>query len=249
MIHISNVNKLFGKELVLQSVSCHIERYTPTVLLGPSGAGKSTLLRCINGLVTIDSGKITLDHVELTRQPQQLREFRKSIGMIFQQFNLIHRISVIENVLCGRLGHTSVFQSLLTKFTNADYELACQYLDKVGLYDKRLQKAGQLSGGQQQRIAIARALMQRPKVLLADEPVASLDPKTAVAILDLLTRISEEEKISLVLTLHSVELALQYSRKIIGLNQGKIIARYDTAKTNANELYSVYDQLEEVANW
>lgn len=230
-------------------MSCHIERYTPTVLLGPSGAGKSTLLRCINGLVTIDSGKITLDHVELPRQPQQLREFRKSIGMIFQQFNLIHRISVIENVLCGRLGHTSVFQSLLTKFTNADYELACQYLDKVGLYDKRLQKAGQLSGGQQQRIAIARALMQRPKVLLADEPVASLDPKTAVAILDLLTRISEEEKISLVLTLHSVELALQYSRKIIGLNQGKIIARYDTAKTNANELYSVYDQLEEVANW
>lgn len=248
MICINNVSKSFGKELVLQSVSCRIERYTPTVLLGPSGAGKSTLLRCINGLVTIDSGQITIENVALPRHPQQLREFRKSIGMIFQQFNLIKRVSVIENVLCGRLGYTSIFQSLLTRFTNADYELACQYLDKVGLYDKRLQKAGQLSGGQQQRIAIARALMQRPKVLLADEPVASLDPKTSLVILDLLTKISEEEKISLVLTLHSVELALQYSKEIIGLNQGKIIAQYDTNKTNAKELYSVYDQLEEVAN-
>ena len=232
----------------MQSVSCHIERCTPTVLLGPSGAGKSTLLRCINGLVNIDSGQIDIDNVVLPRQPQQLREFRKSIGMIFQQFNLIKRISVLENVLYGRLGYTSLAQSLLTRFTNADYEIACQYLDKVGLYDKRFHKAGQLSGGQQQRIAIARALVQCPKVLLADEPVASLDPKTSLMILDLLTKISEEEKISLVLTLHSVELALQYSQQIIGLNQGKVIARYDTTKTNAQELYSVYDQLEEAAN-
>lgn len=248
MIHINKVNKSFGNELVLQSVSCHIERYTPTVLLGPSGAGKSTLLRCINGLVIIDEGQITVDDVALSYQPQKLRDFRKSIGMIFQQFNLIKRTSVLENVLCGRLAYTSIFQSLLTKFTAADYELACQYLDKVGLYEKRFQKAGQLSGGQQQRIAIARALMQRPKVLLADEPVASLDPKTSLAVLDLLTKISEEEKISLVLTLHSVELALEYSKKIIGLNQGKIIAQYDTEKTHANEIYSVYDQLEEVSN-
>jgi phosphonate transport system ATP-binding protein len=242
------MSKSFGNELVLQSVSCHIDRYTPTVILGPSGAGKSTLLRCINGLVDIDGGQVTVDNVVLSRQPRKLREFRRSIGMIFQQFNLIKRISVLENVLCGRLAYTSMLQSLLTQFTNADYELACQYLDKVGLYEKRFQKAGQLSGGQQQRIGIARALVQRPKVLLADEPVASLDPKTALAILDLLTAISEEEKISLVLTLHSVELALQYSKKIIGLNQGKIIAHYDTDKTNAGEIYSVYDQLGEVAN-
>jgi phosphonate transport system ATP-binding protein len=248
MIYINKVNKSFGNELILQSVSCHIERYTPTVILGPSGAGKSTLLRCINGLVDIDGGQVTVDNVILSRHPRKLREFRKSIGMIFQQFNLVKRVSVLENVLCGRLAYTSIVQSLLTKFTNADYELACQYLDKVGLYEKRFQKAGQLSGGQQQRIGIARALVQRPKVLLADEPVASLDPKTALAVLDLLTKISEEEKISLVLTLHSVELALQYSKKIIGLNQGKIIAQYDTNKTNADEICSVYDQLEEVAN-
>lgn len=248
MIHINKVSKSFGNELVLQSVSCHVERYTPTVLLGPSGAGKSTLLRCINGLVDIDGGQVIVDSVTLSRQPQKIREFRKSIGMIFQQFNLIKRISVMENVLCGRLAHTSIFQSLLTKFTNDDYELACQYLDKVGLYEKRFQKAGQLSGGQQQRVAIARALVQRPKVLLADEPVASLDPKTALVILDLLTKISDEEKISLVLTLHSVELALQYSKKVIGLNQGKIIAQYDTNKTNANEICSLYDHFEEAVN-
>jgi phosphonate transport system ATP-binding protein len=138
---------------------------------------------------------------------------------------------------------------LLNRFSDGDYELACEYLDKVGLYEKRFCKAGQLSGGQQQRIAIARALVQRPKVLLADEPVASLDPKTAVVVLDLLAKISEDENISLVLTLHSVELALRYSEKIIGLNHGRIIAQYDTHKTNANDLEAVYNELEEAANW
>ncbi|BBB90265.1 MAG TPA: phosphonate ABC transporter ATP-binding protein [Methylomusa anaerophila] len=241
MIRMHSVNKSFGRELVLKSVSCHIERYTPTVLLGPSGAGKSTLLRCINGLVDIDSGQIIVDNIPLPRHPKKLRKFRKSIGMIFQQFNLIKNISVLENVLCGRLAYTPVLSSLLTKFTNPDYEIACYYLAKVGLYDKRYQKAGQLSGGQQQRIAIARALVQQPKILLADEPVASLDPKTATAILDLLTKIHEEEKITLVLTLHAVDLAIKYARKIIGINRGQIIAQYDTDKVNAAEIYSVYD--------
>ncbi|HWR40679.1 MAG TPA: phosphonate ABC transporter ATP-binding protein [Patescibacteria group bacterium] len=246
MIHIKKVIKSFGNDQVLNSVSCSIENDTSTVLLGPSGAGKSTLLRCINGLVAIDSGEIVVNGVSLSHDSRKLREFRKPIGMIFQQFNLIKRISVLENVLCGRLAHMPVFKSLLSKFTQSDYELACHYLDRVGLYDKRLQRAGQLSGGQQQRVAIARALTQRPRILLADEPVASLDPKTSAIILDLLTKIREEENISLVLTLHNVDLAMNYSKKIIGLNQGQIIAQYDTDKVDARTVDTLYNQYPEV---
>ncbi|MBP2638780.1 MAG: glnQ 1 [Firmicutes bacterium] len=246
MIQIKKVSKSYVGEVVLNSISCRIERDTSTVLLGPSGAGKSTLLRCINGMVAIDSGEIVVDNMPLSSNLEKLREFRKSIGMVFQQFNLIKRASVLENVLCGRLSYTPVLPSLFTKFTNIDYELACHYLDKVGLYDKRLQRAGQLSGGQQQRVSIARALAQQPKILLADEPVASLDPKTSISILDLLRNIREEEKISLVLTLHNVDLAMKYSRKIIGLNRGRIIAQYDTSNTSAREIDDVYNTYPEV---
>ena len=241
MIVIKNLSKSYGNDLVLNSVSCHIERNTPTALLGPSGAGKSTLLRCINGLVFAEQGQVFVDGKELQSTPKELREFRKGIGIIFQQFNLVKRLTVLENVLCGRLAYTPVFKSLLKKFSGSDYEIAGHYLEKVGLYEKRFQKVSELSGGQQQRVGIARALVQQPKVLLADEPVASLDPKTSESIMELLINISEEENITPVITLHSVDLALKYSRKIIGLNQGHVVQQYDTEKTSSQELYSLYD--------
>lgn len=241
MIKISSLSKSFGQDLILNNVDCHIKENIPTVLLGPSGAGKSTLLRCINGLVTPDAGEISVNGVILRPSPEALRSFRTQIGFIFQQFNLIRRLTVMENVLCGRLAYLPLWKALLRKFTPEDYELAGHYLDKVGLYAKRWQKASELSGGQQQRVGIARALVQRPKVLLADEPVASLDPKSSARIMELLIAISAEEGITPVITLHSVELALKYSQEIIGLRQGRIIALCKTADTRAEELYGFYD--------
>lgn len=240
MIEIQHLCKSYGKTPVLKNLNCHVDRNVPTALLGPSGAGKSTLLRCINGLIPADAGTITVDGRVLPRRENELRDFRKNIGIIFQQFNLIKRMSVLDNVLTGRLGYMNFWRSMLKQFSSEDYEKAGYYLDKVGLYDKRFHRASELSGGQQQRVAIARALIQSPKVLLADEPVASLDPITSRDIMALLVKISQEEQITLVVTLHSIELALAYSEKIIGLNHGHIILNTDTKDTCRDKLYALY---------
>lgn len=241
MIDIQHLSKSFDHVEVLKNLSCHIDKNVPTALLGPSGAGKSTLLRCINGLISMDEGKIFVGNEELPEKAKELRKFQKGIGIIFQQFNLVKRLTVLENVLCGRLAYTSFWRSILKQFSSYDYQLAGYYLQKVGLYEKRFQRASCLSGGQQQRVAIARALIQQPQVLLADEPVASLDPKTAESIMNLLVTISREEGITLVVTLHSIDLAMKYSEKIIGLNHGRIMVSYNTGNVRKEELYPLYD--------
>lgn len=247
MIEIRNLCKSYGSTPILQNLDCHVDRNIPTALLGPSGAGKSTLLRCINGLIRADSGSIVVDGRELPRNERGLQDFRKHIGIIFQQFNLVRRMSVLDNVLTGRLGYMSFWRSMIKRFGQEDYEMAGHYLDKVGLYEKRFHRASELSGGQQQRVAIARALIQSPKLLLADEPVASLDPVTSRGIMELLVSISGEEEITLVMTLHSVDLALSYSEKIIGLNHGRIILDAHTKNASHDMLYSLYREEKEEA--
>jgi phosphonate transport system ATP-binding protein len=241
MIHIENVSKYFGEEEVLKKINLSISSNELVVLLGPSGAGKSTLLRCINGLEQVSDGQIRINGRQITFNKRELRLIRKKVGMIFQQFNLVKRMSVLENVLCGRLAYRPTFPSLLKKFERRDYELALHYLEKVGLVDKRNARADELSGGQQQRVAIARSLVQEPDVLLADEPVASLDPRASNSILQLLNRIREEEKLTMIITLHQIDYAKQYGKRVVGLKNGEVVADMPTDVVSVDDLYQLYE--------
>jgi phosphonate transport system ATP-binding protein len=193
-------------------------------VIGLSGSGKSTLLRCINRLVEPTSGKIIWDGVDVTAASgEEIRMIRRRIGMIFQHFNLVNRSSVLTNVLCGRLGYINPFLSLVNHFSKEDLDLAKQNLRRVGIEDKAEDRAGELSGGQQQRVGIARALMQNPRILLADEPVASLDPVLAHSIMKILKRLNQEDGITVICSLHFLDLVQQYADRVIALNQGQLV--------------------------
>ncbi len=241
MIEVKNISKSFGDIKVLTNLTCNISVTGMTVMVGPSGAGKSTLMRCINKLETIDKGSIKVFGIEVPKKRNDLIKFRKDIAMIFQQFNLINQMTVLENVLIGRLNGKGFFPSLFKKFTKVEIKMAEMYLDKVGLYDKRFNKASELSGGQQQRVAIARALIQKPKIILADEPIASLDPKTSTQIMDLLSSIVNEEGIGVLITLHQIDYAKKYADHIIGLNHGKIILDANNSGITLNEVLNLYE--------
>ena len=193
------------------------------VLIGLSGSGKSTLLRCINRLIEPTSGRIMLDNVDITAaSAADLRKVRRSIGMIFQQFNLVRRSSVLTNVLTGRLGYVSPWQSVLNQFGEDDYRRALINIDRVGLRERVHQRADRLSGGQQQRVGIARALMQEPRIMLADEPVASLDPATSHSVLKYLQQINREG-MTVICSLHFLSLARTYGTRVIALKGGKLM--------------------------
>ena len=193
------------------------------VLIGLSGSGKSTLLRCINRLIEPTSGRIMLDNVDVTAaSAADLRKIRRSIGMIFQQFNLVRRSSVLTNVLTGRLGYVSPWQSVLNQFGEDDYRRALINIDRVGLRERVHQRADRLSGGQQQRVGIARALMQEPRIMLADEPVASLDPATSHSVLKYLQQINREG-MTVICSLHFLSLARTYGTRVIALKGGKLM--------------------------
>jgi len=210
-----------------------------TVILGPSGAGKSTLLRLLNGLETPSSGEIFIADRQLTRANR--RRIRAKVGMVFQQFNLVSRLNVMTNVLTGRLYHRSWWESLFYLFPQKDYEIAHWALARVDLTEKAWNRASKLSGGQQQRVAIARVLAQQPKVILADEPVASLDPKASEEIMELLRQICEKDGVAVVASLHQVGLAMQFAERIIGINAGRVV--FDGT---ACELFSDQKVLEEI---
>ena len=209
-----------------------------TVVLGPSGAGKSTLLRMINGLELPTSGSVSVGDLKV--EAKTLREVRKKVGMVFQQFNLVPRLSVMANVLCGRLAYRSVLTSIFFTFPESDFLLAREALEQVGMHDRAWERVDRLSGGQQQRVAIARTLVQQAQVVLADEPVASLDPNTSEEVLDLLVTAARAKDASLILNLHQVELATKYADRIIGIRKGKVLfdvspLEFDEAKRK--ELY------------
>ena len=193
-------------------------------VIGPSGSGKSTLLRCINRLVEPTAGRVLLDGEDLTRlRGAQLRRARRRMGMIFQQFNLVRRSTVLKNVLAGRLGYQEGWRSAWPSFSEADRRLAWASLARLEIAEKALVRADNLSGGQQQRVAIARALAQEPEIMLADEPIASLDPETAVVVLDYLRDINRTDGITLLCSIHHYELAKRYADRIVAMRRGQIV--------------------------
>lgn len=218
----------------LSGVSLHIPAGEMVSIVGLSGSGKSTLIRTINGLVPVTSGTVSVgSHVVTGLRGRELRQLRGHIGMIFQGFNLADRVSVYRNVLVGRFAHTSTLRTLLGVSSAHDRELALKALESVGMLDKVWSRAGQLSGGQKQRVAIARALTQEPSVMLADEPVASLDPPTAHTVMDDLRRVNTDEGLTVLVNIHLMDLARQYTTRMIGLRGGEVV--YDGTAAGATE--------------
>ena len=225
ILEIKNLNKIYENGVhALKNVSFTVHPGEFLGIIGLSGSGKSTLLRCVNRLIEPTSGEILFHGEDLTKLPlRQLREKRKKIGMIFQHFNLIKRSSVMKNVLSGRLGAVSTAKALLGLYTDEEKQNAKEHLITVGLAEKMETRADQLSGGQQQRVAIARSLMQDPEILLADEPVASLDPATSHSIMQYLEKANKEHGKTIVCNLHFLSLLRQYTSRVIALNQGELI--------------------------
>jgi phosphonate transport system ATP-binding protein len=212
-------------------------------LIGPSGAGKSTLIRCVNRLVEPTSGRIFLGQSEITgARIGELRRLRRRMGMIFQEFALVERLSVMENVLSGRLGYTSFWASFFRRFSKADVDAAIALLDRVGLIDHIDKRADALSGGQRQRVGIARALAQQPELLLVDEPTASLDPKTSRSVMRLLTALCAEHKLAAIVNIHDVALAQQFLPRIVGLNAGRIVYDGPASGLTAEVLTTIYGE-------
>jgi len=225
MLEIHDLTKVYPNGTVaLKDVSLSVPDRQFLAIVGLSGSGKSTLLRCVNRLVEPTSGKIILDDVDVSAAgPRELRRIRMSIGMIFQHFNLVDRASVLTNVLSGRLGYVPPLWSLVNRFGRRDLESAYANLDRVGIREKALQRADSLSGGQRQRVGIARALAQEPKLVLADEPVASLDPATAHSVLKYLEEINREDGITVICNIHFLSLARRYAHRVVALKAGEIV--------------------------
>ncbi|MGY2129252.1 phosphonate ABC transporter ATP-binding protein [Blastococcus sp. SYSU DS0617] len=230
-----------GEPFVLDGVDLDLYRGETVALLGASGSGKSTLMKSLTGFAPITSGTVRAGDHDLTDlRPGQLREVRSQIGQVFQQFNLIGRLSVLTNVLTGSLYDAGAV-NLLGTFSSAHRRRALELLDRVGIAHKAEDQARTLSGGQQQRVAIARALMQDPRIILADEPVASLDPRMSHTVLDLLQSIAREEGIPVLVSLHVVALAVEHSDRIVGLRHGRVVLEGATGELHAGDLASVYD--------
>ena len=224
-IRIVGLSKRFGDRVVLDDVSFEVAAGEVVAILGASGAGKTTLFRCVTRLAPSDSGKIFLGEYAIrSLGGRQLLMARSEIGLIFQQFNLIRRLSALDNVLVGRLGEVPTWRVMLRRFPHRDRQLALAALDRVGMLPYALQRADSLSGGQQQRVAIARALAQQSRFVLADEPVASLDPESAKSVLSILRDIAKERMIAVLVSLHQVEFAIQFADRVIGLRAGRMIA-------------------------
>jgi phosphonate transport system ATP-binding protein len=215
-------------KLVLRDISLDIEGRGITAIIGPSGTGKSTLIRCINRLIDPTSGEILFEGKDLAKlSGQPLREARRRIGMVFQEYNLVERLTVMENVLSGRLGYMGAWDAWRRNFNDADIQKAFALLTRVGLADFANRRADELSGGQRQRVGIARAVMQSPGLLLADEPTSSLDPKTSVEIMEVMRDLAAENDIPVMINIHQVELGKRYAQRVIGMSGGLVV--YDGA--------------------
>lgn len=254
LLSVKNLKKSYtGNNLILKGINLDFKSGEFIGVLGLSGAGKSTFLRCINRLIEPSSGEILLkrsfitgsqsdkDIIDVCKlKSRDLRMVRRKIGMIFQQFNIVKRLTVIENVLSGSLGYQPTFKSTLRWFSLEDKKLALANLERVGLLDQAYKRADELSGGQQQRVAIARTLMQKPGLILADEPVASLDPKLSREVLSILKRVCEEDGITALVSLHTLELTKEYSDRIIGFQGGLVTFDGTASQLNTDEIEKVY---------
>ncbi len=239
MLEINNLRKNFkNKTQALKDVCLKVNKGEFISILGPSGSGKTTLLRSLNGLESIDSGEVIFDNIKISKE--SLPEVRKKTGMIFQEYNLINNISTMNNVLTGLLNSSSKFLSMFYLFSKDQKIQALQALDTVGLLEKSYNRADELSGGQRQRVGIARAIIKKPLLLLADEPVASLDPNSAYLIMKLLKQINKEFNITILCNLHQTQLASEFSDRVIGLSKGSIVFDQEAKflEKNINKLYN-----------
>lgn len=226
---------------MLRGIDLDIDSRGITAIIGPSGTGKSTLIRCINRLVEPTAGSISFEQQDLVRLDRaSLRRARRHIGMVFQEYNLVERLTVMENLLTGRLGYVSAWNAWRRKYPQEDIDRAFDLLEIVGLRGFENQRADSLSGGQRQRVGIARAVMQSPRLLLADEPTSSLDPKTSVEIMQLLVSISEKYSIPVVINMHDVVLAKRFASRIVGMSNGAIIYDGKPADLTDSVLKSIY---------
>jgi phosphonate transport system ATP-binding protein len=230
VIHLRNVYQTYPNgTAALQGITLELGSEHFTAMIGASGAGKSTLLRIINGLIKPSSGEVLVNNgrdygLDLTRaRSSQVLAHRRSIGMVFQQFNLVKRCTALENVLSGRLGYVSSWRSTFNSYTKQDKELAMRMLERVGMADYAWQRADTLSGGQQQRVGIARALAQQPKMILADEPISALDPKSSDQIMNLLRDIHERDGIAVIANLHFLDTVRDYAQRVLALKAGRLV--------------------------
>lgn len=234
-----------GGVQALKGVSLNFNPREFTVILGASGSGKSTLLRCLNGLIQPTAGSISIEGCHQINQPQVLHRHRQRTGMIFQQHQLIARQPALQNVLTGRLAYHSTFRSFFP-LPKADKYIALECLERVGLLNKALARVDNLSGGEQQRVGIARALAQQPRLILADEPVASLDPASSHKVISFLRQICQEDGIAAIMSLHQVHLAKTYADRIVGISQGCIVFDGRAADIKESELHQIYDNTENI---
>ena len=225
MLRVTDLRKTYptGDE-ALKGVSMSVQGSETVAMIGPSGAGKSTFVRCINRLTEPSGGEIHLDDTELTAlDDDALRSARRDVGMIFQEYNLVERLTVMENVLTGRLGYVSAWQAFRRSFPADDIERAYEILERVGLGDMENKRVDELSGGQRQRVGIARAVIQQPTILLVDEPTSSLDPETSDTVMRLLTDIAAEREVPVLINIHEVDLAMEHADRIVGLHDGELV--------------------------
>ncbi|MCU6708654.1 phosphonate ABC transporter ATP-binding protein [Paenibacillus sp. J5C_2022] len=242
LLKLDNVSKQYGKDSwALQDVSFSAKSGEFVSIIGPSGAGKSTMLRCVNRMIEPSQGSIQFQGKETTSMGrQELRRLRRSIGMVFQHFNLVERLSVIENVLHGRLGYKNPLAGAIGIYSQVEKRKAQDILHALGLTDHMFKRCDQLSGGQKQRVGIARALVQEPELLLCDEPIASLDPSASKTIMDHLRSITESMGITVLVNLHQVDVALHYSDTIIGVNGGKVVFRGTPDELTQDRIHHIY---------
>lgn len=243
MIQFKNVGKTYPNGVeALKDVSLEIKQGEFVAVIGLSGAGKSTLIKLVNKMHEVTKGDLIVNGVAVDAQlkGKDLRKFRRKIGMVFQSFNLIGRTSVIRNVLAARVAEMNVFQSLFGLYTEEDKIIALEALDKVGILEKAYTRADQLSGGQQQRVALARTIAQNPDIILADEPVASLDPITANQVMKDFERINKDLNITVVANMHHVDMALKYAKRVIGIRGGEIIFDGPSSLVNEALLKDIY---------
>lgn len=250
MIKFEGVNKIYPNGTkALKDINLEINSGEFISIIGLSGSGKSTFLRTINRMHEISSGVITIDDVDIsTYKGKELRNFRHKIGMVFQAFNLVDRATCLDNVLVSRANKLNIFQVFFKAYSEESKKKALENLDKLGILDKAYVRADQLSGGQRQRVALARTLTQNPDIILADEPIASLDPKSSKFIMEDFKKINKEMGITIIANMHHVEMALKYSDKIIGIHDGEVVFFGNVADVDEKVISSIYDREEKKEN-